>query len=108
MLEACAAPGASVVAVARDHGLNDNLVHQWRRGRGAGQRGRDTDATRFVVLSLPKSSEPERVANPTPTLVAMTPMEIRIVFKRGGVQVDIAWPMTAIAQSAGWLREMLR
>lgn len=106
VLEACAAPGASVAAVAREHGLNDNLVHQWRRGRGAGQRGRDTDAARFIALSLPTNPEPERVADPTP--VAMTPMEIRIEFKRGGVQVNVAWPMTAIAQSAAWLREVLR
>lgn len=31
---ACAAPGSSVAAVARAFGLNDNLVFQWRRGRG--------------------------------------------------------------------------
>ena len=35
VLAACAEPGASVAAVALSFGLNDNLVHQWRRGRGA-------------------------------------------------------------------------
>ncbi|MDM0025914.1 transposase [Variovorax saccharolyticus] len=35
VLAACSAPGASVAAVALSFGLNDNLVHQWRRGRGA-------------------------------------------------------------------------
>lgn len=34
MLAACAEPGASVSAVALWFGLNANLVHQWRRGRG--------------------------------------------------------------------------
>lgn len=32
ILTACAEPGASV---ALSFQLNDNLVHQWRRGRGA-------------------------------------------------------------------------
>jgi transposase-like protein len=34
VLAACNEPGASVAAVAQAHGLNANLVHQWRRGRG--------------------------------------------------------------------------
>ena len=34
VLAACAEPGASVSAVALSFGLNANLVHQWRRGRG--------------------------------------------------------------------------
>ena len=34
VLAACAEPGASVSAVALSFGVNDNLVHQWRRGRG--------------------------------------------------------------------------
>ena len=33
VLEACAAPGASVARVAMAHGLNANLVHKWRRGQ---------------------------------------------------------------------------
>ena len=33
VVAACAEPGATVAAVARAFGLNDNLVHDWRRGR---------------------------------------------------------------------------
>ena len=35
VLAACAQPEASVATVALSFKLNDNLVHQWRRGRGA-------------------------------------------------------------------------
>ncbi|MFE1574216.1 transposase [Comamonas odontotermitis] len=31
---ACSQPEATVAGVARAFGLNANLVHQWRRGRG--------------------------------------------------------------------------
>ena len=34
VMAACSVPGASVAAVAQSFGVNDNLVHQWRRGRG--------------------------------------------------------------------------
>ena len=34
VLAACAEPGASISAVALSFGVNANLVHQWRRGRG--------------------------------------------------------------------------
>lgn len=34
VLDACAEPGASIAAVALAFKLNDNLVHQWGRGRG--------------------------------------------------------------------------
>ncbi len=39
VIAVCAQPGASVAAaaVARRFELNDNLVHQWRRGRGVGK-----------------------------------------------------------------------
>ena len=34
VLEQCERPGATIVGVALGHGLNANLVHKWRRGRG--------------------------------------------------------------------------
>ena len=42
VLAACAEPGASVSAVALSFGLNANLVHQWRRGRGYKEHGPGT------------------------------------------------------------------
>jgi hypothetical protein len=35
VLADCAEPGASISGVALAHGLNANLVRQWRAGRGA-------------------------------------------------------------------------
>jgi len=73
VLAACAEPGASVAAVALSFGLNDNLVHQWRRGRGASPvRSATTVAApawEFVVLSLPTPAPPPASA-PSPTAAA--------------------------------------
>jgi len=57
VLAACAQPGVSVAAVALSFGLTDNLVHQWRRGRGV--HGGPAvpqpcePSPEFVALSLP-------------------------------------------------------
>lgn len=104
VLAECAQPGASVAAVALAHGLNANLVHKWRRGRGHRRHGAaptvvSQGAGEFVELQLPApSSEPP---------CAMAP-DIRIELRRGATAMNIAWPATAAGECAAWLREWLR
>jgi len=40
VLAACDEPGASISGVALAHGLNANLVRQWRAGRGTKNQAR--------------------------------------------------------------------
>ena len=105
VLAACAEPGASVAAVARSFELNDNLVHQWRRGRGVGTAKLATPlaqkAPEFVELSLPAPS--------TPKAAAAVPSEsIHIELKRGSLGVNVLWPLSAAGDCAAWMRELLR
>lgn len=108
VLAACSEPGASVAAVALSFGLNDNLVHQWRRGRGASPVRSATTvaepAPEFVALSLPT---PTPAPAPSPTAAA--PAEtIRLELKRGALGVSIVWPISAATDCAAWLRELLQ
>ncbi len=107
VLAACAEPGVSVAAVALSFGLNDNLVHQWRRGRGASPMRAAASKTvaepapEFVALSLP--------APPAPSRTADAPAEtIRLELKRGALGVSVIWPVSAATDCAAWLRELLR
>jgi len=103
VLAACTEPGASVAAVARLFELNDNLVHQWRRGRGAGTTKLAIPlakkAPEFVELSLPA---------PAQTEVAVQSESIHIELKRGALSVNVLWPRSAAGDFALWLRELLR
>lgn len=108
VLKACDEPGASVAAVAREYGLNDNLVHQWRRGRGIGalatadgQALEESMAAKFIALPLPPST-------PTAAGEASVPVDICLEIRRGAVVVKVTWPLSAASQSAAWLREVLR
>jgi transposase len=109
VVAACAAPGASVAAVALAHDLNANLVHKWRRGQGLGpMRGRVPVPPRsvgvarpeFVALSLPAALP--SVAKPTAAA------HIHIAIERAGSSVAVSWPVTAAAACGAWLREWLR
>ena len=101
VMTACAQPGASVAEVARSFDLNDNLVHQWRRGRGSSFQ-RTVDAVPgFVALSLPAPLLHEPATS--------TSVEgIRIEVKRGPLSISVTWPVTAASELAAWMRELLR
>ncbi|MNR25385.1 Transposase [compost metagenome] len=111
VLAACAEPGASVAAVALSFQLNDNLVHQWRRGRGASPAPLATSTTvvesapQFISLSLPPLPPPSA---PAIVAVAGAAEEIRLEFKRGAIGVSVTWPVSAAADCAAWLHEVLR
>ena len=86
----CALPGASIAAVALAHGLNANVVHKWRR---RGDAKVSLPVTTFVPVTAP----------------ALQPGEpIRIELRRGATAVNIAWPLSAAADCATWLRDLLK
>ena len=109
VVAACAEPGASVAEVARRFGLNDNLVHQWRRGHGTGKASPGADIAKgtrpmeFVAVSLPA---PDAGPAALPTATEVEP--IRIEIRRAGATVNVCWPTAAASDCAAWLRELLR
>ena len=109
VLAACDEPGASVAAVALANDLNANLVHKWRRGRGARPValscavGKAPSAP-FIALSLPGPTPPAAAPLSPPPVAA----DIRVHLKRGATAVVVSWPSSAAAHCASWLRELLR
>jgi transposase len=97
ILAECAAPGASVARVALSHGINANIVHGWRKQSRNGEAPVATARQEFVPVtiapSVPASSD-ER--------------GIEVELRRGAVTIKLMWPMSAAAQLAGWMRELLR
>ena len=98
ILDACAQPGASVAGVALSFGVNANLVHRWRReakGRATMPPAR-RELAEFVPLTI--------AAAPTEASAG----EIRIELRRGACTVSVAWPTSAAAECAVWLRDLVR
>ena len=99
VLAECAEPGASVARVALSHGLNANLVHKWRRhAAGAVRPAAAQRSEVFVPVDL----------TPSAAAAVVAVADIRIELRRGALAVNVAWPLGASAECAGWLREILR
>jgi transposase len=99
VLAECARPGASVAGVALTHRINANLVQKWRRqARGDGRGAPRVDAT-FVPVTVSSVAAPA---------APVADSDIRIELRRGATALAIRWPVSAGADCAVWLRELLR
>ena len=92
----CDAPGASVAKVAMSHGINANVVHRWRQLAREGGRRVAPPRGEFVPVSLPTAC------------AARARRDIRIQLRRGATTMTITWPLSAAADCAAWMRELLR
>ena len=112
VVQACRRPGVSIAAVALANGLNANMVRKWVIDAEAPSDkastpvpGGPTPATDKPTPSAPPSFLP--LALPAPAAAAPAD-EIRIELQRGATAIKVAWPSTAAADCAAWLRELLR
>ena len=102
VVQTCAQPGASIAAVALQHGINTNIVHRWIREHSQGMLLTQPQA--FVPVTL--STQPEPVAS-QPVAVAAT-AEIRMELRRGTSSVTVMWLSELAGDCGAWLREWLR
>jgi len=107
VLQQCAAPGASVAKVAMSHGVNANVVHDWRK------LARERDGIALpppgptTLLAQTAAGVPQFL----PVSVAQTtslpaPVDIQIELRRGATAMKITWPIAAAAECAAWMREL--
>ena len=115
VLEQCAAPQASVAKVAMAHGLNANLVHGWRKlareRDGAAQAPRGPAGGPVKAAVIAHTSPPQFVPVSLGAMVgtgAGAPSDIQIELRRGATAMKITWPISAAADCAAWMRELLR
>ena len=128
VLAACDEPGASISGVALAHGLNANLVRQWRAGRGVKLAGvtltppaRSKAAKSALLTTSPlPGATPEFVAievsapAKAATRVAADPAGaspsagpfILVDLRRGPLHLSVRWPTAAADDCTTWLREL--
>jgi transposase len=120
VLAACDAPGVSISGVALAHGLNANLVHKWRSGRGVKRvgvavaaaaanlaRAALTTCTEFVAVEMPALPEAATRASAAPNVApAIGDLLIQIELRRGPLHLNVRWPTSAARDCTAWLREL--
>jgi transposase len=122
VLAACDEPGASIAGVALAHGLNANLVRQWRAGRGAKFAHGGSEAVvpskaartaltgaspEFVSIEMPipPKSEASTAVKPSVAPTATEPL-IQVELRRGQLHLNVRWPASASGECTAWLREL--
>jgi len=116
MVAACLQPGASIAALALQHGMNTNVVHRWLKEHRQGLHRPDGAALAMPAIAHPALAAafvPVRVdhsaPSPTAQQSAATPADlIRIECQRPGLTVTLQWPVSRAAQCARMLRDWLR
>jgi len=111
VLEQTREPGASVAGVALSHGLHPNMVHRWLREQRLTRQQAQPQTPAFVALPVPAVVADDRVAQTATAAATQTSGDghvIRIEVQRASATITIAWPVTAAAQCAQALRELLR
>lgn len=89
VLAECAAPDVSTAEVARRHGINDNMIYNWRAARKASSQ------SGFVQLPAPVRSLPGTAT-----------VQLNVQTSQGAVKIE--WPLDAIDRSIPWLRALMQ
>ena len=123
VLAACDEPGASISGVALAHGLNANLVRQWRAGRGTKLAGRQSGSPapsratgpapmigadpEFVAIEMSAPAKAvTSVAADRADARASADLFILVDLRRGPLHLSVRWPRAAGEECAAWLREL--
>ena len=106
LLTACTQPGASIAAVALQHGMNANVLHRWLKDHRQGARlpGDEVPAPAFIPIdltaALPALGRDGESSAP--------PSNIRIELQHHAMKVTVHWPGDAAGACAQMLRGLLR
>ncbi len=116
LVAACRQPGASIAAVALQHGMNTNVLHRWLKEWAQGLHRLEVGVSTTVVASQPPAFIPIDLSAVSPASAGELPSaslptpadDIRIECQRTGMFVTVHWPLSAATQCAQMLRELLR
>ena len=106
LLTACKQPGASIAALAMQHGMNANVLHRWLKEHRQGMLmlSAGVPAPAFIPIDL-TASLPVLASEGEPSA---PPSNIRIELQHHAMKVTLHWPVDAAGACAQMLRALLR
>jgi transposase len=111
LVAACQIPGASIAAIAGQHGMNANLLHRWLKEHqqsGRHQLAVSSLAGQSLLTSPPV---PAFIAVKLPATATPKPASkdlIKVELHKGAVSMTITWPTDAVDDLAQWTRVILK
>ena len=109
LVAACRIPGMSVASVARNHGINHNILHRWLRELSDSGQPRMHSAVELTPPGFIELPMPAHLPVPSPpTTPPTTEGCVHLELQRGDLSLKLSWPASSAAECAMWLRELLR
>ena len=96
----CRIQGMSVASVARQHGINHNILHRWLRETEAVSL-KDSVSSPAAFIELPMTQN-----NPAPSASAYG--NVHVELKRGDLVIKVSWPVASASECSRFLAELLR
>lgn len=100
IIAACREPGASIAGVAREHGLNANLIHNWIRQAKANKLPSASPAFVALPVNSAQATRPDQASGMEECL------RLEIPFRQQSIKVS--WPASQADRCLALLRELLQ
>lgn len=105
----CQHPSVSVASIAREHGINDNLVHKWLRQQPSFVSKRQKSLTVAQALTPPEFipvavMSSESVDDYPDAYNAQSEGNFSMNLTLGKLSIAVDWPINELAQSTQWLK----
>ncbi|MDD3937566.1 transposase [Rhodoferax sp.] len=109
LVAACQQPGASIAAIALQHGMNANVLHRWLKEHERDGRHRPIGPAPMGVAVV-TSPRPAFIPLKLPTggMLEPTACDIKIELRKGAVSMILTWPISAAGDLAQWTRAILK
>ena len=100
-------PGASIAAIALQHGMNANVLHRWLKEHEHDGRHRLGGQDPLGVC-VPTSPVPAFIPLKLPTTRhEPAACDIKLELRKGAVSMTLTWPARAAGDLAHWTRAVL-
>lgn len=106
LVAACQQPGASIAALAVQHGMNANVLHRWLKEH---QHNGRHQLTSMPAIATSPSQTPSFIplALPAAPPVANA-QEVKVELCKGSLSMVVTWPLNAAADFATWTVAILK
>lgn len=105
LVAACQRPGASIAALAGQHGMNANVLHRWLKEHQRSGCHQRVEAGMHAAADVPSRS-PAFIPLALPP--APKEQEIKVELRKGALSMVVTWPLSAAADLASWTAAILK
>ena len=106
LVAACQQPGASVAALAVQHGMNANVLHRWLKEH---QHNGRHQLTGMPAIATSPSRTPSFIPLALPAAPAVAKgQEVKVELRKGSLSMVVTWPLNAAADLTAWTIEVLK